>query len=50
MLLRNMLEGMTSISVGAPEVWKIRVLWTLCFITLYELLQDKIVKRTVSVE
>jgi hypothetical protein len=50
MLLKNMLECMTSISVGAPEVWKVQFLWTLCFITLYELLQDKIIKRTISVE
>jgi hypothetical protein len=49
-LLNNMFECMTRVSVGAPEVWKVKFLLTLCCITLYKFLQDKTVTRTISVE
>jgi len=47
-----MLDCMTPVSVGAPKVWKVKFLLTLycTSITVYELLQDIAVARTISVE
>jgi len=35
LLLNNMLDCMTPVSIGVPKVWKVKFL-----LTLYELLQD----------